>query len=148
MWRELFEEERIDLDFYLYRERERGEILPWDHIDAGVTKEFLWSEYKRALYSADGGNVTYMETPDCKVDTCSGCGVCDFEKIQNITFYDKDMEGTTPLPSPPEDRSQDAFPSTNHANPVKRPPSGEERAAGEDTDSLLQDRGYEVCEPP
>ncbi|MCP3677995.1 MAG: TIGR03960 family B12-binding radical SAM protein [Deltaproteobacteria bacterium] len=99
VWRELFEEERIDLGFYLYRERGGEEIFPWDHIDGGVTKEFLWSEYKRALYSADGGNLKCMETPDCKVEECSGCGVCDFDKRQNITFYDKEMDETA-LPPP------------------------------------------------
>jgi radical SAM family uncharacterized protein/radical SAM-linked protein len=110
VWRELFEEERIDLDFYLYRERERGELFPWDHIDAGVTKEFLWDEHERACASTSEDDPSKRETPDCKVDTCSGCGVCDFEKIQNITFYDKEMEGTAPLPSP------------TPPHPVEKPP--------------------------
>ncbi len=64
-WLEAFEENGIDPMFYTARERTKEELLPWDFIDAGVTKAFLWKEYERAL----AGQVT----PNCKVQ-CSGCG--------------------------------------------------------------------------
>ena len=64
-WLEAFEENGIDPMFYTVRERKKEELLPWDFIDAGVTKAFLWKEYERAL----AGQVT----PNCKVQ-CSGCG--------------------------------------------------------------------------
>ncbi|MDO4305188.1 MAG: TIGR03960 family B12-binding radical SAM protein [Eubacteriales bacterium] len=66
IWKEAFAETGIDLDFYTLRERSTDEILPWDFIDAGVTKEFLIREWKQA----HAENVT----PNCR-QRCSGCGV-------------------------------------------------------------------------
>ena len=63
-WLESFEECGIDPDFYL-RERGLDEVLPWDHIDVGVKKEFLKKEYERAL--------TEQITPNCR-EKCAGCG--------------------------------------------------------------------------
>ncbi len=65
MWAEAFRETGIDTEFYTSRERSRDEILPWDFIDAGVTKEFLWSEWERALAG--------KTTPNCR-EQCAGCG--------------------------------------------------------------------------
>ncbi|NLA84753.1 MAG: TIGR03960 family B12-binding radical SAM protein [Clostridiales bacterium] len=65
-WKKAFEEEGIDPAFYSHRQREKDEIFPWDHIDIGVTKEFLWREWQKALREEI--------TPDCRV-YCSGCGV-------------------------------------------------------------------------
>ena len=39
----------VDISFYIYRQKDLSEHLPWDFIDAGVTKEHLWSEYQKAL---------------------------------------------------------------------------------------------------
>lgn len=64
-WKEAFAETGTDLDFYTLRERSLDEILPWDFIDAGVTKEFLIREWKQAK----GETVT----PNCR-QKCSGCG--------------------------------------------------------------------------
>ncbi len=64
-WMEAFEETEIDLAFYTTRERALDEILPWDFIDAGVTKEFLIREWKRAKEE--------IVTPNCRA-ACSGCG--------------------------------------------------------------------------
>ena len=65
IWIEAFEETGISLDFYTLRERSTDELLPWDFIDAGVTKKFLIREWERA----QEGKVT----PNCRMD-CSGCG--------------------------------------------------------------------------
>ena len=80
-WLELFEECGIDPAFYANRRRSFDEILPWDHIDYGVTKAFLLKECSKAYESAT--------TPHCR-QQCSGCGaakygegVC-FEKRQNM----------------------------------------------------------------
>ena len=62
----------LDAAWYAERERERDEILPWDHIHAGVDKDFLWTEYERAAR----GEVT----PDCRLQGCSGCGACPERK--------------------------------------------------------------------
>ncbi|MDE6904255.1 MAG: TIGR03960 family B12-binding radical SAM protein [Lachnospiraceae bacterium] len=68
-WMEAFLETGIDPDFYTLRERSLDEILPWDFIDAGVTKEFLKREYENALKET--------VTPNCR-ETCSGCGAAGF----------------------------------------------------------------------
>ena len=64
-WQKAFESCGIDPSFYIHRERPTDEILPWDFIDAGVSKAFLVREYERALE----GKVT----PNCR-QSCSGCG--------------------------------------------------------------------------
>jgi radical SAM family uncharacterized protein len=69
-WKEAFEECGIDPSFYANRKRDYDEVLPWDHIDIGVTKEFLVNESQKA----------YREelTPNCTVN-CSACGAAVFE---------------------------------------------------------------------
>ena len=57
------------MDFYARRERPRDEVLPWDHIDVGVSREFLEREYRRALEG--------LTTPDCRQGPCSACGLQD-----------------------------------------------------------------------
>lgn len=68
-WIKAFEDNGIDPLFYSSRERDPEEILPWDFIDVGVTKEFLLREYKRAK----GEKVT----PNCR-QACSNCGAKQF----------------------------------------------------------------------
>ncbi len=71
-WMEAFRECGVDPEWYAYRRREKDEILPWDFIDAGVTKAFLWREKERA----ERGEVT----PDCR-HGCQGCGLRRFEGV-------------------------------------------------------------------
>jgi radical SAM family uncharacterized protein/radical SAM-linked protein len=49
LWQEAFKETGLDPAFYLYRERGRDEVLPWDHLIFGAEKEALWKEYQNAL---------------------------------------------------------------------------------------------------
>ncbi len=65
IWSKAFAETGTDVTFYTTREREREEIFPWDFIDAGVTKDFLLSEWERAKKGET--------TPNCR-EQCSGCG--------------------------------------------------------------------------
>ena len=69
-WMEVFRECGIDSDFYVTRRRDIEEILPWEHIDVGVTKEFLKRELKKA-YNA-------QTTAECRT-SCSGCGAARFK---------------------------------------------------------------------
>lgn len=69
-WVESFEEIGCDPDFYYARERSFDEILPWDHIDIGVTKDFL----KRECINSQNETVT----PNCR-EKCSGCGAARFK---------------------------------------------------------------------
>ena len=64
-WEEAFKETGIEMGFYLYRERTKDEIFPWDFLDIGVNKKFLWWDWQNSLKA----NVT----PNCR-DKCSGCG--------------------------------------------------------------------------
>ncbi|KRU25172.1 radical Sam family protein [Clostridium sporogenes] len=66
IWKESLEESNVDGDFYAYRQREYDEILPWDFVDTGVSKEFLMRENERAKKAE--------VTPDCR-QGCKNCGV-------------------------------------------------------------------------
>ena len=70
MWMKAFEDNQINPDFYTARERSTDELLPWDFIDAGVSKQFLIREWERAK----AGKVT----PNCR-QSCSGCGCKVYE---------------------------------------------------------------------
>lgn len=65
-WEEACMEANVSIDFYAFRERKLDEILPWDYLDVGVSKEFLAREWK----NAQAGVVS----PNCK-DQCNGCGI-------------------------------------------------------------------------
>lgn len=70
-WASALKQTPLNADFYVQREREQDERLPWDFIDHGIQKQFLWSEYQRALKGRQG--------PECRVGTCTICGVCKAE---------------------------------------------------------------------
>ena len=65
MWMEAFEEAGLDPKFYANRRRDFDEILPWDHLDYGISKKFLINENKKAHES--------ITTPHCRI-RCAGCG--------------------------------------------------------------------------
>ena len=69
LWLQAFEKAGVDIDFYNLRKRDLDEILPWDFIDIGVTKNFLKREWKHAME----GTVT----PNCRMQ-CAGCGAAVF----------------------------------------------------------------------
>ena len=64
-WTEAFKECGVDPSFYSNRRRDFNEILPWDHLDYGIRKEFLIAENKKAHES--------VTTPNCR-QKCSACG--------------------------------------------------------------------------
>ncbi|MEG0811901.1 MAG: TIGR03960 family B12-binding radical SAM protein [Eubacterium sp.] len=70
-WLSVFKELKIDTDFYALRERDFDEILPWDFIDTGVTKDFLKNEWIKAMEESG--------TPYCR-EGCSDCGIMEFCK--------------------------------------------------------------------
>ena len=71
LWRRSAQEEGIQPEFFANREISPDEILPWDHLSCGVSKDFLLKEWERSF------SLEY--TPDCRSGKCSGCGVCDGE---------------------------------------------------------------------
>jgi len=72
-WLVALDEAHIDRDFYL-RSRDLDEVLPWDHIDCGIPKSYFREERDKAF--------ALIETPDCRDNPCSDCGVCDFKQLK------------------------------------------------------------------
>lgn len=68
-WMQTFDELGIDPDFYTARERSYDEVLPWEHIDVGVTKKFLINENEKAKKAET--------TAHCR-EKCAGCGAASF----------------------------------------------------------------------
>ena len=66
-WLRAFNEAGLEPDFYARRERSLDELLPWAHIDAGVSSDFLKREYQRAKEG--------KLTPDCRYNSCNACGL-------------------------------------------------------------------------
>jgi len=83
----------VDVAWYTTRERQHDEVLPWDHIDSGLDKEWLWADWQDALAE--------VEVEDCRWTPCFDCGVCD----QLDTSIDIGPTGVTMLPLTPVDRS-------------------------------------------
>ena len=79
-WHEYFSYERwvaaadaelpdpVDLAWFTTRERDRDEVLPWDHLDSGLDKAWLWDDWQDALHA--------QEQDDCRWTPCFDCGVC------------------------------------------------------------------------
>ena len=65
---DVFADSPVSLDWFTVRERGETEVLPWDHLDSGLDKEWLWSDWQDAL---NGG-----EVEDCRWTPCFDCGVC------------------------------------------------------------------------
>ncbi|MBW6504609.1 TIGR03936 family radical SAM-associated protein [bacterium] len=75
-WKRAFEEEGVDPLEYL-RERDPRDPLPWEFVDAGIDREFLLSERRKARAGET--------TPDCRAAGCSSCGACP-PGLSNITY--------------------------------------------------------------
>jgi radical SAM family uncharacterized protein len=69
-WKKAFEDNNLDMEFYIRRERAEDELFPWDFIDIGVTKEFMLKEYHNSKAE--------VVTPNCR-SKCSGCGAMKFQ---------------------------------------------------------------------
>lgn len=67
-WAKALEAAGLEASFYAHRQREREEVLPWDHLDTGVSRAFLWQENQRAKEG--------ITTADCRWGDCTGCAVC------------------------------------------------------------------------
>src|SRR5215212_219979 len=66
----------LDVDWYTTRERTYEEVLPWDHLDSGLDKDWLWEDWQDSLDET--------EVEDCRWTPCFDCGVCPpLEKRRN-----------------------------------------------------------------
>ena len=75
-WLDAAAELDIDIDDIVHRHRTEDEALPWDHISAGLHRDFLWQDWQDAL--AEVG------LPDCRWTPCYDCGACTGYGIEHI----------------------------------------------------------------
>ena len=75
-WESAMAAEGLSFDWYVLRHRTQDEILPWDHISAGLHKDFLWDDWQAAL--AEHG------LEDCRWTPCYDCGVCTGYGIEHV----------------------------------------------------------------
>ena len=75
-WLDAMAAEGLDPDWYVTRHRTLDEVLPWDHITAGLHKDFLWQDWQAAL--AEHG------LPDCRWTPCYDCGVCTDYALEHV----------------------------------------------------------------
>ncbi len=75
-WTEALAAEGLSLDWYVHRHRDRDEVLPWDHLTAGLHHDFLWDDWQAAL-AASG-------VEDCRWTPCYDCGVCTGYGIEHM----------------------------------------------------------------
>jgi radical SAM family uncharacterized protein len=61
-------DEPVDVAWYTTRERDHAEVLPWDHLDSGLDKDWLWEDWQDALDE--------VGVEDCRWTPCFDCGVC------------------------------------------------------------------------
>jgi radical SAM-linked protein len=102
IWQRAFEESGLSAAFYSERARDLDEVLPWDHLSAGVEKRFLAEEYGKSLEEA--------VTSDCRWAACSLCGACDHKTVKPVLQKDaeiplEDTDRPAPEGSPKADGS-------------------------------------------
>jgi radical SAM family uncharacterized protein len=76
LWLGAMADHGLDPEWYVYRHRTEDEVLPWDHISAGLHKDFLWQDWQDAL--AEVG------LPDCRWTPCYDCGACTGYGIEHV----------------------------------------------------------------
>ncbi len=88
LWEEALAAEGLSLEECVYRDRDEHEALPWDHISAGLHRDFLWGDWTDALAEA--------AVEDCRWTPCYDCGACT----------DLGLEHVVASPVPPAGGSQ------------------------------------------
>ncbi len=126
LWEEAIRDLGIDVAAALdYRAREAA--LPWDHIDSGVERDFLWEEAEKS--------VREEFTPDCRAGGCYRCGVCDHKEIRPLLAAADQLPATTGRPAAaPENGpairpAESSFAGTSSEYPATAFAAGETAAA-------------------
>ncbi len=76
LWEEAMAACGLDMDWYVYRHRGEHEVQPWDHIGAGLHRDFLWQDWQDALAG--------YGLPDCRWTPCYDCGACTEYGIEHM----------------------------------------------------------------
>ncbi len=79
LWRRAMDETGVELAWYSQRERDEDEVLPWDHLDSGLEKGWLWEDWQDAR--------TAVQLDDCRWSPCYDCGVCPGLDLVHDTGY-------------------------------------------------------------
>jgi len=76
LWSDALARNDLSLDWYVYRHRTHDEVLPWDHLSAGLHKDFLWQDWRDALDE--------VGLEDCRWTPCYDCGACTSYGVEHI----------------------------------------------------------------
>jgi radical SAM family uncharacterized protein len=76
LWVDAMAKHGLDFDWYVHRHRTEDEVLPWDHLSAGLHKDFLWQDWRDALHE--------VGLEDCRWTPCYDCGACTGYSIEHI----------------------------------------------------------------
>ena len=76
LWTEALADQGMSLETTVYRHRTEDEPLPWDHLSAGLHRDFLWQDWLDALAS--------YGLPDCRWTPCYDCGACTGFGIEHV----------------------------------------------------------------
>jgi radical SAM family uncharacterized protein len=79
LWRRAMDETGVELAWYSQRERDEDEVLPWDHLDSGLEKGWLWEDWQDARIA--------VQLDDCRWSPCYDCGVCPGLDLVHDTGY-------------------------------------------------------------
>ncbi len=75
-WTDAMDRAGLTVEDVVYRHRHQDEALPWDHISAGLHKDFLWTDWQDAL--------AQVGLPDCRWTPCYDCGACTGYGIEHV----------------------------------------------------------------
>ena len=116
LWEDALDRHGLSLEDFVYRHRNEDEVLPWDHLSAGLHKDFLWQDWRDALEA--------VGLEDCRWTPCYDCGACTGYGIEHVvasavppaggsqgTGQDLSTGGTVPVmlrTRPSADRSPEA----------------------------------------
>ncbi len=76
LWLEAMAANGCDVDWYVHRHRTENEVLPWDHLSAGLHKDFLWQDWRDSLDE--------LGLEDCRWTPCYDCGACTGYGIEHV----------------------------------------------------------------
>ncbi len=76
LWLEAMAANGCDVDWYVHRHRTESEVLPWDHLSAGLHKDFLWQDWRDSLDE--------LGLEDCRWTPCYDCGACTGYGIEHV----------------------------------------------------------------
>jgi radical SAM family uncharacterized protein len=76
LWEDAMAGAGLSLEWYVHRDRDEDEVLAWDHISAGLHRDFLWQDWQDALAAAG--------LPDCRWTPCYDCGACTGYGLEHV----------------------------------------------------------------